>query len=117
MTNKKKKTINIAKSLSVIINSRDITDILRDKIKKTDLKSVNLDFDNVQFISRSAAHSLLLLKEELLNKKEISFLNTNQDIAMMLRSVAASRALPKQERTRFRAKKINLNSLLQQTRI
>src|SRR4030042_1050018 len=65
-------SINIANLLAPIISSRDIIDILEKSIKKTDSRSVNLDFINVKFISRSAAHALLLMKERLQTKKEKS---------------------------------------------
>ncbi|OGZ18651.1 MAG: hypothetical protein A2Z68_01175 [Candidatus Nealsonbacteria bacterium RBG_13_38_11] len=105
-------SINIANLLAPIISSRDIIDILEKSIKKTDSRSVNLDFINVKFISRSAAHALLLMKERLQTKKELSFINTNEDITNMLRAVAANRIVPKSQKPRFNPEKTNIDSLL-----
>jgi len=110
--------INIAKSSATIISSRDIADVLEELIKKTDTESVILDFSDVKFVSRSAAHALLVLKERLGNKvskrKKIFFVNANNDIAEMLRIVAANRALPKNESLKFNPEKIDIKSLLKQ---
>ena len=111
--------INIAKSSAMIISSRDIADVLEELIKKTDTESVILDFSDVKFVSRSAAHALLVLKERLgsrvSNMKKISFVNVNNDIADMLRVVAANRALPKNENiVKFNPEKIDIKSLLKQ---
>jgi len=111
-------TINVSKLLAPIISSRDVADILEAEIKKTDAKSVFLDFTNIKFISRSAAHSLLLLKEKLesraSNRKEMSFINPDNDVAEMFRAVAANRALPKKEKPEFNPEKINISSLLKE---
>ena len=105
-------SINIANLLAPIISSRDIIAILEKSIKKTDSRSVNLDFIKVKFISRSAAHALLLMKERLQAKKELSFINTNEDITNMLRIVAANRIVPKSQKPRFNPEKTNIDSLL-----
>jgi len=111
-------TINVSKLLAPIISSRDVADILEAEIKKTDAKSVFLDFTNIKFISRSAAHSLLLLKEKLESRvskrKEMSFINPDNDVAEMFRAVAANRALPKKEKPEFNPEKINISSLLKE---
>ena len=73
-----------------------------------------MDFINVKFISRSAAHALLLMKENLRNKKNISFINTNKDVAEMLRAVAANRIIPKSQKPQFNPEKTNINSLLKE---
>jgi len=110
----KKTSINIANLLAPIISSRDIIDILEKFIKKTDTQSVELNFIDVKFISRSAAHSLLLLKENLLVKKAISFVNVNKDVAEMLRAVAANRIVPKSQKPKFNPEKTNIDSLLKE---
>ncbi|TSC94833.1 MAG: hypothetical protein Athens101410_729 [Parcubacteria group bacterium Athens1014_10] len=108
--------INIANLIAPIISSRSIADILEKEIKGVDAKSINLDFSKVKFISRSAAHALLLLKEKIetktFNKKEVNFVNANNDIAEMLRIVAANRAFPKDKKFQFNPKKVSINSLL-----
>lgn len=111
-------TIKLNKLLAPIISSRDVVDVLEDIIKKTDNKLVILDFSNVKFISRSAAHALLLLKEKFENKvsskKELSFVNADNNIAEMLRIVAANRAFPKIKKPEFNPKKIDITSLLKE---
>lgn len=112
-----KVTIDLAKFLAPIITSRDITDnYLKEAIIKANSNLVDLDFKEVEFISRSAAHELLLIKEDLLRKflkkKDISFVNTNESVKKMLRIIAANRALPKRTKPEFKAKRADIDSLL-----
>ena len=97
----KKVNIDIAKSLAPIVGSRHVVSVLRQLVVKSRAKSVNFDFSNVEFVSRSAIHELLTLKEKLnkrfLIKKTINFINTSDNVAEMFRTVAANRALPKQK--------------------
>mgnify|MGYP001597357140 CR=1 FL=1 len=112
MKKEQKTIIEVVKFLAPIVGSRDVIDLLRAPILEADTKSVVLDFNAVEFISRSAAHELLLLKEELHQKeKEFSFENTNKDVTEMLRIVAANRALPKTGKPQFKAEKVDINSL------
>ncbi len=115
MRKKSKTVINIARVFASILSSRDIIDKLRIIIERVDRESVDLDFQKVKFISRSAAHELILIKEDFkrkrLNKKEISFINVNDSVKEMLRVVAANRALPKDIKPEFKAKKVNINVL------
>ena len=99
MTNVEQKTIDMASLIAPVIHSRDAIELVREAIQKTDAKSVVLDFSKVDFISRSAAHELLVLKENLKQTKhiDITFANTNKDINEMLRIVAANRAIPKHQ--------------------
>ncbi len=102
--------------LAPIISSRDLIENLEKLILKTDSKTVNLDFEDVEFISRSAAHAMLRLKEDLQrktwNKKEVSFINTNNEIRDMFRVVAANRAIPEEKAYSFKAKHVSIESLL-----
>lgn len=113
--------VNVAELLATIISSRDIVEVLGADIKKADTKSVVLDFANVKFISRSAAHSLLLLKDKLKNKflykKDVSFVNAKKDVLDMLRIVAANRAYPKNVKPEFNPQKIDINSLLKEATV
>src|SRR3989344_5418710 len=103
MKKEPKTVIEVARVLAHIVGSRDVVDLLKAPILKSDNRVVVLDFSSVEFISRSAAHELLLIKEELHQKnKELSFENTNKDITEMLRIVAANRALPKTEKPQFK---------------
>lgn len=105
--------INIAIKIAPILSSRDVVRDLAKLIKKAKTSLVKLDFKKVDFVSRSAAHELLLLKERFARQsKTISFVNANQDIAKMLRAVAANRALPPKKPTDFKAPVVNIKSLL-----
>ena len=110
--------LNVAETIAPIISSRDIIEDFEKSIKRAPTFDIALDFNNVQFISRSASHQLLTLKEELANKllkkKIISFINTNNDVTKMLRLVAASKALP-QKKVKFDAEITNIQSLMAQT--
>ena len=72
---------------------------LKKTIEKAHAKAINLDFSAVEFVSRSATHELLVLKEKLnksfFKKKMITFINASDNVTEMFRTVAANRALPK----------------------
>ena len=110
-----KSVINVAKAIAVIVGSRDLVDQMEKAILKTRTKLVHLDFSEVEFVSRSATHSLLVMKENFsrktLNKKELSFVNANKDVEKMFRVVAANRALPKKKTADFNPEKIDISSL------
>lgn len=116
-TKSKNAIISVSQIIAPILGSRDIVDDLKESIIKAPAPRVDLDFQKVQFISRSAAHEFLKLKEELFynkkNKKEISFINTNNDVAQMLRIVASNRAMPKpkKEIPELKIESVNINSL------
>jgi anti-anti-sigma regulatory factor len=111
---KQRKKLNISNLLAPIISSRDVADILEKIIKKTNIKSVDLDFSDVKFISRSAAHALSLMKEKFRTKKDISLINTNEDVTNMLRIVVANRIVSKTQKPQFNPQKIDINSLLKE---
>jgi len=114
---KKTKAVNIdvAKSLAPIVGSRDVVSILRKTIVKAHAKIVNLDFSAVEFVSRSAAHELLVLKEKLnksfLRKKAINFINASDNVSEMFRTVAANRALPKTKAEELEIQTIDVEHL------
>lgn len=111
----KKTTIKVSHLFTPILGSRDIINKLGQFVINAPTERVDLDFQKLQFISRSAAHELLKLKEELFyrkrNKKEVAFINTNEDVAQMLKIVAANRALPKREIHELKIESINIASL------
>lgn len=110
MKNEHKSTIKMAEALATIISSRDLIDNLKIAILKADAKLVDLDFSEVEFVSRSAAHALLVMKEDLRNnKKEAYFINANENVENMLRTVAANRALPK-KKPDFHAERVDIKS-------
>ena len=112
----KNSTIEMSEVLATIISSRDIVDRLNVHIKAASSKQVSLDFKNVEFVSRSAAHELLTIKEDWKRKslsrdKEINFVNTNEEVSTMLRVVAANRAVPKIKPT-FQVEHVDVRTLL-----
>lgn len=55
-------------------------------------EQVVVDFDAVQFISRSAAHQMVLERDRLLKKGvEVHFKNTHEDVDRMLDIVEATK--------------------------
>lgn len=106
--------LDIAKIAAPIIGSRDVAHNLRKSIMRSRSYNILLDFKSVDFISRSAAHELLSLKEILrhnfLFKKEIVFVNVNESVTQMLKAVATSRILPKTQEE-LHIKKIEVDSL------
>lgn len=109
-------TLAIADIIAPIVSSRDIVNKLKNNISKLKAEMVYLDFAKVDFISRSAAHELLSLKEDfrrkLFKKKEVDFINTNDDVKKMLRVVAMNKAVPEKNKPKFEAEVININSLI-----
>ena len=93
--------IDVSTTLAPIVGSRDIAHSLRSLILKARSKSVDLDFKNVEFLSRSAAHELLTLKDELshsfLRKKIVNFMAT---IAPIGRGLTVPPGVP-QDRIEF----------------
>lgn len=120
MKEKTTNKVNVAKVLASIIGSRDVIDDLRDSVAQVDVKTVELDFSEVDFVSRSAAHALLSMKEDfkrkLVGKKEVTFTNVNSSIKEMLRIVAANKALPK-EKPDFQAERVDISHLSEKTQV
>lgn len=119
MDKKEKIVINIANILAPMISSRDTIALVRQAVDQTKTESVDLDFKDVEFISRSAAHELLNMKEDFLRahfKIEISFINTSPNVTEMLRVISANRAVPKDEVSSFNPKETSIESLYQELR-
>lgn len=114
MSKQKPIKIDIAKKIAPILGSRDVIQELDKLIKKAESNLVELDFAKVDFISRSAAHELISLKEKLTRQaKTVSFVNTSQNVTKMLRIVAANRALPPKKPTEFKAPMVDIKSLIE----
>lgn len=115
MRKKSIKVINVAHKLAIIVASRDITHNLKQLVLAARLPKVSLDFQDVEFVSRSAAHELLVLREELSKKSphavELSFINTDEHVANMLKIVDSSRISPKKRPSNLHIKKISFDSL------
>ncbi len=109
-------TINVAQKLGKTISSRDVCLELVKFIKSAKEKIVCLDFTLVEFISRSAAHELLMIRADFerkrLFKKKIEFINLNDDVKNMIRIVAANLASPKTAKPTMKAETIDIYSLV-----
>ena len=114
---KKRITIKIAEDFASILGSRDVVSELRKRVIKSPAEKISLDFQSVQFVSRSAAYGLLKLKEELFyhkqGQKEIEFINTNKEISQMLRTVASNWAVPKKKPKRREIETTSITSLIE----
>lgn len=108
------KAINVAQALTPAISSRDVAKRLKPLIVQADTQSVDLDFQDVQVISRSVAHELLTMKEELASKKKLVFTNLNKDVKEMLRITAANRIAPAHDVPRFNPQRISINALMKE---
>jgi hypothetical protein len=109
-------TINVAQKLAKTISSRDVLLELVKFIKVAKEKKVSLDFAQVEFISRSAAHELLMIRADFerkrLFKKQIEFINLNDDVKNMIRTVAANLASPRGTKPTVKAETIDIYSLV-----
>ena len=77
--------VDLEKEIAPIIGSRDVLECLEERIKKAEY--IILDFKNVKFISRSAAHKLLNYKNN--HPEKIEFINMNDSVKKMLEIVEA----------------------------
>ena len=115
MLNKKIPTILVKDIIGKAISSREvIIEILEKELAKMKSSLVHVNFKDVEFISRSAAHELIRVKEQLehVKKKNIEFIKLSEDVAQMIRLVAASKAYSKPEIKNFKPKKVNLKDLM-----
>ncbi len=110
--------LDMQKIIAPIITSRDAINKLEAMIKKTLFNEIELDFSNIQFISRSATHELLLMKERFSNriflKKNIIFSNMDIDVSEMVRIVAANRVAPKKHTDDQKSKIVSVEQFLSQ---
>lgn len=69
-----------------MLSSRDVISIIKQRIQETTDRRVVLDFSNISFISRSAAHELLQLKDQhnkFWNFKKVSYQNISPEVNQM----------------------------------
>ena len=78
--------IDVEKEIAPIVGSRDVVKTLERRMDTA--KKIVLDFKNVEFVSRSAAHVLLEYKRNNANKV-IEFRNMNQSVEKMFYLVEA----------------------------
>ena len=113
---KQHNTILIVKKIAKIVSSRDLVHNLEKEVSRQEHSIVSLDFTDVEFISRSAAHELLLLQEKMrtktFKKKEVLFVHTSDDVKKMLRIVASNKAVPESSKPRIRLEKIDIDTLM-----
>jgi hypothetical protein len=55
------------------------------------------------------------MRTKTFKKKEIHFINTNDEVKKMLRIVAANKAMPEAPKPKIQLEKINIQSLLEST--
>ncbi|OGJ51880.1 hypothetical protein A2335_04815 [Candidatus Peregrinibacteria bacterium RIFOXYB2_FULL_32_7] len=72
------------------------------------LDNIILDFSDIEFISRSAAHELVVLKPKYPN---LIYKNLDDELAEIIRIVAASNAVRK-ESNNFNPQKVNFKELM-----
>ncbi len=116
MSNSRKTSLNVANLAAPIVGSMDVVSALRAAIAKTRTKSVDLDFKNVEFVSRSAAHEILSMKRDLermiLKKKDVAFINMHDEVRNMFRVVAANIAVPIIIKPTIHMKSVSIDSLI-----
>ncbi len=105
----------MATFVAPIISSRDVILAVREEVERQAQPVVQLDFVNVRFLSRSAAHELLQMKEQLAHtepKVLVEFQNAGGDVANMLRVVASNRAVPKEAVEPVEITSVSINELM-----
>ncbi|MDO8571108.1 MAG: STAS domain-containing protein [bacterium] len=113
MKKEEKSTIRLINVIAPMIGSRDVVFSLRELITKARSQAVILDFSGVEFVSRSAAHEFLVLKDELKAENidiEFTNLKDESEAANMLRLVAANRMVPR-TRNEPRFEKVSAKAL------
>lgn len=108
-----KNTIRLFKEIAKNISSRDVVQRLNPIIQKNKLKRIDIDFNGVEFVSRSAAHELLLIKEYWFHEeqKKLIFQNTNEEVKEMIKAVASSRAIPNKSKSIGHLKAVNIKRI------
>lgn len=90
------KTINISTLLSSEIHSRNQAKMILEQINTINDKKIQLNFKNVNFISRSFADELCeVISIVSKDNKEVTFINRNSEITNILTIITKSRTLTK----------------------
>ena len=100
-----------------IIFSRDfVKQILEVNIRKMPGKTIELDFGGIELISRSAAHELIKMKErfeyDCSGSKRVNFRNVSENVAKMIRVVAANNACSSEKKEEFKPTRISIGDLV-----
>ncbi len=112
----KETKIKLHRLISNNISSREAIHLIEDKIfcssKPEDL-NITLDFNNINFISKSFADEVLKLEQKLRNKKLHSeSINLNDNVKKMLKS-SVNRKKKKQIKVKI-VKPVNLEKIVYQ---
>jgi len=84
--------INVIKTTEIpVISSRDVILLFKNMVKQLskDVDRVIINFEGIEFISRSAADELVKFKETA--KKDVVYTGLENNLATFLRSVAANK--------------------------
>lgn len=115
MWKSKKISLNVADRIARVISSRDIIQSLDRVIASERSRVIELDFSDVDFVSRSAAHEFLLLRDRMswpfLRRKKIIFTNLNNEVKMMLRAAEANSTTPPKKDGGYKPQRISIDSL------
>jgi len=107
-------TINLDRFFSSVVSSRDSVNELFSFLEKLPNHAILLDFSSIIFVSRSAAHELLKMKNQFEYEfnKIISFVQLNKNIEEMIRLVAANMAIPNRKNQVFNPQKVDFRDLV-----
>jgi anti-anti-sigma regulatory factor len=108
------RALNVSDLLAPIVGSRDVVNQLAPIIKATNEKAVYLDFSDIEFISRSAAHELLQLKDSFAEvNKSVYFINLPTPVEQMLEVVAVNRAVATPYKQQFSPKEVDAKTFFE----
>lgn len=105
-------TINLARSIAPIISSRDVIAKLSKRLSSIEAHNVRLSFADVEFLSRSAAHELLILQGSLREKKTVEFIDLNADVLRMLEVVKKTSARKERPLPKLRVDRTSIKTLI-----
>ncbi|WP_143959169.1 STAS domain-containing protein [Litoribacter populi] len=83
-------TIMLSEYYAEAVSNRESVRLIFDKLPNVDF--ITIDFSDIVFISRAAAHELTLYLEKFQNRgKSISLANVSQNVNQMIETVAQSK--------------------------
>ena len=96
-TSSKNTTITLSETLKESILSRSAIINLFSHIDTRKVQSVDVDFENITFVSRSASHQLIIEKRELEKENvEVAFVKMSTEVKKMIEVVKKSLDKPKE---------------------
>ena len=100
-------TINVAKQLNTTTAiTRESARELFSMLKQLSEYNIVLDFDEVEYASRSFFDELNSLRIEAKTKKKVNFINLNRDLQALLYLVTTKKTSSHDDKTKFALKKI-----------